>query len=211
MRPRCAPGRHLVHPRRVPCASAAAPAARPSPVTIAQRVRNRVWTGFPRRVTPPRWGRVLADAFPSVGAGCATIRAQLATNTLRAHPQTLQSRLPGASTIRIKHSDAGICDPDMTSPPCKSSGRAHRVGPSMTLAESTGAAARSGLFNNIPADTTGARIRQTAGNPARRLDSPQMAGQQGRRATRRRRFTDQRNTARTVPAASARTQRVRRG
>ena len=77
-------------------------------------------------------------------------------------------RVRGASTIRANHcpsgrTDAGICDPDMASPPCKSSGRARRAGPGMTPAESTGAAARGRLLSNIPADTTGARIRQTAG------------------------------------------------
>ena len=77
-------------------------------------------------------------------------------------------RGPGASTIRANHcpsgrTDAGICNPDMASPPCKSSGSVHRVGPSTTPAESTGAAARGRLLSNIPADTTGARIRQTAG------------------------------------------------
>ena len=77
-------------------------------------------------------------------------------------------RVPGASTIRFNHcpsgrTDAGICNPDMASPPCKSSESVHRVGPSTTPAESTGAAASGGLLSNIPADTTGARIRQTAG------------------------------------------------
>ena len=66
---------------------------------------------------------------------------------------TRKRRLPrvrGASTIRTNsgpfgQTDAGICDPDMASPPCKSSGRAYRVGRSLTPAESTGAAARSDL------------------------------------------------------------------
>ncbi len=77
-------------------------------------------------------------------------------------------RGPGASTTRANscpsgQTDAGICDPDMASPPCKSSGRAHRVGLGRTPAEPTGAAARGSLLSKIPADTTGARIRQTAG------------------------------------------------
>ncbi len=84
---------------------------------------------------------------------------------------TRKRRLPrvrGASTIRASNcpsgrTDAGICNPDMASPPCKSSERVHRVGPSMTPAESTGAVASRDLSSNIPADTTGARIRQTAG------------------------------------------------
>ena len=39
-------------------------------VTLDVAARSATRPILPRfRVTPPRWGRVLADAFPSVGAG----------------------------------------------------------------------------------------------------------------------------------------------
>ena len=63
------------------------PAACPSQATVAHRVRARVWT-VPAPGHAPRWRRVLADAFPKVGAGFATIRAQMANNTRHAHPRT---------------------------------------------------------------------------------------------------------------------------
>ena len=195
--------------RRVPAARLVAGDSRapcPSARLDRSRAGSRPHAGEGSWRTPfPAWGLAL-PRFAHRG------RITRVTHTRKRR----LPRVRGASTIRANNwpsgqTDAGICDPDMASPPCKSSGRVHCVGPSTTPAEPTGAVASGDLSSNIPADTNGARIRQTAGNPARRPDSQRRLNNTGRRATRRRRSTDQRNTARAVPAASARTQRVRRG
>ena len=116
---------------------------------------------------------------------------------------------PGASTIRTNlcpsgRSDAGICGPDLASPPCESSGSADSVRPRHDAAEPTGAAARSGL----PATS---RLTQPEGDRAdrgaTRRDASIRSGRledTGRRNTSQT-FHWQGNSARTVPAPSART------
>ena len=104
-------------------------------------------------------------------------------------------RVRGASAIRTnscpsEQTEAGIYDPDMASPPCKSSGRAHSAGPSMTPAESTGAAARTAFSATC-------RLTQ----PERESGRPRVTQRDasirdirlnntGRRTPRRRRSTD---------------------
>ena len=151
------------------CMVAAVGAVRRGPNTpLARRVRMP-----PDHASSPLLARTLGKGpggplFPASGLALP----RFAHNwPLTSATHTRKRRLPrvrGASTIRASNcpsgrTDAGICNPDMASPPCKSSGSVHRVGPSTTPAESTGAAARGRLLSNIPADTTGARIRQTAG------------------------------------------------
>ena len=170
-----------------------------------------------------RCGTNLKVASHSVGAGFPPNRARSRAQPLRAPAcHVLRTSVHSAPILKTdplrESSDAGICDPDMDSPPGRTTGAGSARNHRFKLAAGDPAACIAS--SATPADQNGRRphkgwrSRQTAGNPAVRFDPqpPRLTKTGCAPQGRCRRSTAQTEpppattaSARTVPAPSART------